>query len=120
MLEVSITSTAGWELEELQVQDSLIVSNPDYRRKLEYSGKWRGQEGWRLNVTSQAGFPDSKLEDDNGNKTVILTSFCPSKQSSLTLTHIKMCATFTPYTKPHFLHNNFSRGDDYQVYPPRM
>lgn len=73
MLEVSITSTAGWELEELQVQDSLIVSNPDYRRKLEYSGKWRGQEGWRLNVTSQAGFPDSKLEDDNGNKTQLFS-----------------------------------------------
>lgn len=88
MLEVPITSTGGWELEELKVQDSLIVSNPEYRRKLEYSGKWRGQEEWRLNVTSQAVFPDSKLEDDNGNKTVILTSFCPSKQSSLTYKNV--------------------------------
>lgn len=70
---MSITSTGGWELEELKVQDNLIVSNPDYRRKLEYSGEWRGQEGWRLNVTNQAVFPDSKLEDDNGNKTQLFS-----------------------------------------------
>lgn len=68
MLEVPITNTAGWELEELQLQDSQIVSNPDNRRKQEYSGKWRGQEGWRFNVTSQAVFPDRKLEDGNGKK----------------------------------------------------
>lgn len=73
MLEVPITSTGGRELEELKVQDSLIVSNSDYRRKPECSGKWRGQEGWRLNVTSQAVFPDSKLEGANGNKTQLLS-----------------------------------------------
>lgn len=95
MLEVSISSAGGWELEELQVQDSLIVSNPDYRRK-EYSGNWREQERWRWNVTSQAVFPDSKLEDDRGNKIPLFSpAFVLQNQAA---SHLKMCATFTKAT----------------------